>query len=124
MWAYRQRRGPDLAEWKARVLECCYQMNDRFPSPFRGNEVRKVKDTAYSVAVWTWTHMLDYARYRTPELQAARGRRRRELQREGTAERDKAIIQAVSEGRSMRDVGREHGLTAGAIHWILSRSVQ
>ena len=41
-----------------------------------------------------------------------------------THERDKAIIQAVSDGRSLRAVGREYGLTVGGVHWILSRGVQ
>ena len=83
-WAYKQRRGPDLGDWKALVLDECYAMNELFPKPFRGREVRAVKDTAYSVSVWTWKRLIDYGRYRTPELQAARGRRRREIQRKGT----------------------------------------
>ena len=41
-----------------------------------------------------------------------------------THDRDKAIIQAVSEGRTLRDVGREYGLAVGAIHWILRRGVK
>ena len=40
-----------------------------------------------------------------------------------THDRDKAIVQAVSEGRTMRDVGREFGLSSRAIHWILQRLV-
>ena len=43
--------------------------------------------------------------------------------RKRTHERDKAIIQAVSEGRTMRDVGSEYGLSARAVHWILKRLV-
>ena len=54
----------------------------------------------------------------------ARGIKSGEARRKLTHERDKAIIQAVSEGRSLRDVGREYGLAVGAIHWILSRGVQ
>ena len=41
--------------------------------------------------------------------------------RAANEERDKAIIQAVSEGRSLRDLGREYGLSVGAVQWILSR---
>ena len=72
-WAYKQTRGLDLGDWKARVLDECYAMNERFPRPFRGNEVRQVKDTSYSVSVWCWNRLLDYGRYRTPALQAEAG---------------------------------------------------
>ena len=44
--------------------------------------------------------------------------------RKQTHERDMAIIQAVSEGRSLRAVGMEYGLSVGAVHWILNRLVQ
>ena len=123
-WAYKQQRGPDLGDWKARVLDGCYAMNELFPKPFRGNEARKVKDTAYSVSVWTWKRLIDYGRYRTPELQARRSVLGVAARREGTAGRDKAIIQAVAGGRSLRDVGREFGLSAEGVRWILSRSVK
>ena len=39
-------------------------------------------------------------------------------------ERDRAIIEAVESGRSLRDVGREHGLSAEGVRWILSRGVK
>ena len=85
-WAYKQRLGPDLVDWKARVLDECYAMNELFPKPFRGNEVRQVKDTSYSVAVWTWKTLLDYGRYRTPEMQAARGSASGASRRKGSIE--------------------------------------
>ena len=85
-WAYPQTRGLYLGDWKARVLDECYSMNERFPVPFRGNEVRKVKDTALSVACWTWNTLLDYGRYRTPALQAGRGRASGASRREGSIE--------------------------------------
>lgn len=80
-WAYGQTRGLVLSDWKAHVLDECYAMNQCFDAPIRSKQVR---DCAYSVSVWVWSNMVDYGRYRTPELQSARGRRRRELQRKGT----------------------------------------
>ena len=56
-------------------------MNQCFDAPIRS---KRVRDCAYSVSVWVWSNMVDYGRYRTPELQSARGRRRRELQHKGT----------------------------------------
>ena len=72
-WAYTQTRGTDLAYWKGMVLEQGFIENERFPKPFRGNELRLIKDNSYSVACWTWSHMLDYGRYRTTSMQTARG---------------------------------------------------
>ena len=83
-WAYKQRRGLDLGDWKARVLDEGYGMNERFPGPFRGREVRAVKDTAYSVSVWAWKRLIDYGRYRTPELQARRSMLGVAARRKGT----------------------------------------
>ena len=56
-------------------------------------------------------------------LDAWRGTRSGESRRRSTAKRDKAIIQAARQGRSLRDVGIQYGLSARAVHWILSRSV-
>ena len=53
----------------------------------------------------------------------ARGIKSGAARRKLTHERDKAIIQAVSEGRTLRDVGREFGLSGRAVHWIVSRLV-
>ena len=53
----------------------------------------------------------------------ARGIKSGAARRKLTEARDKAIIQAVSEGRTMRDVGTEHGLTGAAVYWILKRLV-
>ena len=41
--------------------------------------------------------------------------------RERNQDRDRAIIQAVSEGRSLRNVGREFGLSYGAVWNIVNR---
>ena len=65
-------RGLVLSDWKAHVLDECYAMNGCFGAPIRS---RRVRDCAYSVSVWTWERMIDYGRYRTPELQSRRGRK-------------------------------------------------
>ena len=50
-----------------------------------------------------------------------RGIRSGAARRKRTADRDAAIVEAVMAGRSMRDVGREFGLTEGAVRWIVRR---
>ena len=40
---------------------------------------------------------------------------------ERNADRDRAIVQAVEAGRSLRDVGREYGLSLGGVQWIIRR---
>ena len=66
--------------------------------------------------------------YYTPEQKTLWGRERGiksgTARRKGTEIRDRAIVEAVNGGRSLRDVGREYGLTVGAVHWILNRGVQ
>ena len=63
--------------------------------------------------------------YYTAEQKALWGRERGirsgAARRKGMAIRDRAIVQAVTSGRSLRDVGREFGLTVGAVHWIVRR---
>ena len=106
-WAYKQTRGLDLGDWKARVLDECYAMNELFPKPFRGNEVRQVKDTSYSVAVWTWKTLLDYGRYRTPEMQAARGSASGASRRKGSIEQLRPWeAEGISRATWHRDRGR------------------
>ena len=117
-WAYRQRRGTDLADWKARVLDECFAKNERFPKPFRGNEVRQVKDTAYSVSCWAWKTLLDYGRYRTPALQSKRGSASGASRHEATALRNKAIIQALQGGAAVNEQAILYGLTERTIFRI------
>ena len=80
-WAYGQTRGLVLSDWKARAQDECDAMNVCFPSPINS---RRVRDTAYSVSVWTWNHMVDYGRYRTRELQTRRSKLGVEARRKGT----------------------------------------
>ena len=63
--------------------------------------------------------------YYTPEQKTRWGRLRGiksgAARRKLTVDRDRAIIQAVAGGRSLRDVAREFGLTDGGVRWILNR---
>ena len=53
-----------------------------------------------------------------------RGIRSGKSRRKRNEDRDRAIIQAVDKGRSLRDVGREFGLTAEGVRWIIRRGVK
>ena len=54
----------------------------------------------------------------------ARGIKSGAARRKLTEDRDRAIVQAVEGGRSLRDVGREYGLSAEGVRWILRRGVK
>ena len=114
--AYR-KESADLGGWLRRVYAFTEENNRRFPVPLDRDEVRAV---AYSVATWVWSWGYDHS----SEKQAARAREGMRQRRTANEGRDKAIIQAVSEGRSLRDVAREFGLDHKAVHWILSRGVR
>ena len=127
-WAYRQRRGNDLGAWIAGVRDFFFFNNKRFPDPMHVAEVRA---SAYSVSTWVWSEFneitpskgkrpLDHSSI----AQSWRGTWSGASRRRATAQRDKAIIQAVQGGRSLRDVAREFGLTVSTIHWIVGRSVR
>ena len=66
--------------------------------------------------------------YYTPEQKTlwgrAKGIKSGAARRKLTADRDRAIVQAVGEGRTMRDVGGEYGLSLSTVHWILNRLVR
>ena len=70
---------------------------------------------------------IEKASYYSPEQKKLWGRERGiksgAVRRALTHNRDKAIIQAVSEGRTLRDVGCEFGLSGRAVHWIVRRLV-
>ena len=127
LWAYKQRRGSDLGAWCRRVLDFTLECNNRLPMPLGE---REVSSTAYSVSTWVWSAMnevipakgngpLDH----TSIAQSWRGTWSGESRRRKTHERDRAIMQAIESGRSLRDVGREHRLTAAAVLWIVRRGV-
>ena len=53
-----------------------------------------------------------------------RGIRSGKARRKRNEDRDRAIIQAVDKGRSLRDVGREFGLSLNGVQWIVKRFVR
>ena len=127
-WAYRQRRGADLGAWLARVRAFALDSNQRLPDPLGQ---REAVATAYSVATWIWSAFneiiptkgkgpLDHSSI----AQSWRGVRSGRSRRRETRARDRAIIQAVERGESMRNVAGQHGITVGAVHWIVARGVQ
>ena len=126
-WAYKQRRGADLTAWCGRVRDFTLESNHRLPVPLSEREAVAV---AYSVATWIWSRFAEIIPRKgkgpldhSSIAQSWRGTWSGESRRRKTAQRDKAIIRAVQGGRSLRDVAREFGLTARAIHWIHSRGV-
>ena len=113
---FYRKAGGHLRGWLRLVYDFTDDNNRRFPVPLERDDVRSV---AYSVATWVWSWGYDHS----PEKQAARAIEGMRQRREANEERDKAIVQAVSEGRSLRDVAREYRLTVGGVQWILSRGV-
>ena len=114
---FYRKAGGHLRGWLRLVYEFTDDNNRRFPVPLVRDEVRAV---AYSVATWVWSRGYDHS----PEKQAARAIEGMRQRREANQGRDKAIIEAVSEGRSLRDVAREFGLSAEGVRWILARGVK
>ena len=54
-------------------------------------------------------------------IQAKRQAKWAESMRERNAKRDRVIVRAIRSGRSLRDVGREYGLTKRGVRWIIRR---
>ena len=100
-------------------LAAAHVINQSFELPLPDSEVAGI---AASVERYRkkWS-------YYTAEQKTLWGRERQARgvakRRERNQDRDRAIIQAVSEGRSLRDVGREFGLSKDGVHWILRRGV-
>ena len=104
-------------------LAAAHVINQSFDIPLPHAEVAA---TARSVHGYR-ARWIAKGAYFTQEQRTLWGSRRGikggEARRKRTHERDKAIIQAVSEGRTMRDVGAEYGITGAAVYWILKRLV-
>ena len=132
LWAYRQRRGGDLGAWCARVRDFTLESNQRLPEPL---SEREAKATAYSVSTWVWSQFteikptkgtgpLDHSSIAQSWRGTWGGRASGASRRRVTQARDRAIVQAVERGESMRSVAGQHGITVGAVHWIVARGVQ
>ena len=113
---FYRKAGGHLRGWKDLVYGFTDENNRRFPNPMERDDVRSV---AYSVATWVWSRGYDHS----PEKQAARAIEGMRQRREANEGRDKAIVKAVSEGRSLRDVAGEFGLSVYGIQWIVGRGV-
>ena len=105
------------------LLAAACIVNQSFAPPLPHSQVAS---TARSVHRYR-ARWIAKGEYYTQEQRSLWGSRRGikggEARRKRTHERDKAIIQAVSEGRTMRDVGAEYGITGAAVYWILKRLV-
>ena len=129
-WAYKQRRGPDLRAWCRLVKDFTIHSNNRFPVPL---EAREAIATSYSVATWIWSTFNEVVPTRgkaaildhSSMAQSWRGTRgglaSGVSRRRSTHARDRAIVQAVEHGRSLRNVADEYGLTAEGVRWICAR---
>ena len=106
-WSYAQDKAPNLDAWADRVERIASQGNERFPVPLAAGEVNR---PAWSVASWTWAGggPMDH----TPATQCRRGLKSGRVRRAATRERDRAIVEAVEAGQSMRSVAKAYGLGA------------
>ena len=101
-------------------LAAAHVINQSFELPLPDSEVAGI---AASVERYrkNWS-------YYTPTQRTlwgrARGIKSGAARRKLTADRDKTIVQAVSEGRSLRDVAGEYGLSAEGVRWIILRGVK
>ena len=129
LWAYKQRRGADLGAWCGRVRDFALHSNTRFPHPLIE---REATSTAYSVSTWIWSQFaeiipakgkapLDHSSIAQSWRGTWGGRASGASRRRANHARDRAIVQAVERGESMRNVAGEHGITEGSVRWIVRR---
>ena len=104
-------------------LAAAHVVNQSFDIPLADAEVAATARSVHKYRVGWITK----GKYFTPTQRTlwgrARGIKSGAARRKLTEDRDKAIIQAVSEGRSLRDVGREYGLSYYAVWNIVNRQV-
>ena len=117
-WAYAQDEGADFDAWADRVSRIASQLNESFPVPLAAREVSKI---ARSVSSWTWAggRAMDH----TPDAQRRRGLKSGRVRRAATHKRDRAIVEAVEAGQSMRSVAEEYGLSPSTVMRIVRRGV-
>ena len=113
--AYR-KEGGDLGGWLRRVYALTDDNNRRFPVPLDRAEVRAI---AYSVATWVWSRGYDHSNKKQKERQVKQVESRRAKNRE----RDRAIIQAASDGESASAIGRRFRVHHTTILRVLTREL-
>ena len=104
-------------------LAAAHVINQSFDLPLPHAEVAATARSVHGYRA-RWIAKSEYYTQEQRSLWGkARGIKSGEARRKLTHERDKEIIQAVSEGRSRRDVGREFGLSYYAVWNIVNRQV-
>ena len=121
-WAYRTDKGKDLGAWAEQCAGVAAAMHRRIPviAGQRAYSLDEALRTAWAVASWTWNGggPLDHS----PRAQRRRGVKSGKVKRQRTADRDAGIVEAVTvDGRSMRSVARNHGLTFSTVRHIVTR---
>ena len=111
------------ANWYAELGELetkIHQLNESLEHPRPWIKVREIA---------RWMHRKQAARLASGEqqgrlsmMQTGRGIKSGASRRKGTEDRDKAIVQAIESGRSLRDVAREFGLAVSTVWEIGARS--
>ena len=116
-WAYGEARGHNLRQWVMKVDRYGLEHNQRFRRPLPDQRV--LCQVTRSVATWVWDGggPIDHS----PPVQRRRAQKLGRMRRSKTAERDRAIVEAVRGGQSMRSVERAYGLSHGMARHILSR---
>ena len=104
-------------------LAAAHAANQTFELPLPDAEVAGIARSVQQYRLKWITKGKHYTPTQRTLWGRARGIKSGAARRKLTEVRDKAIIQAVSQGRTMRDVGTEHGLTGAAVYWILKRLV-
>lgn len=110
------------ANWYAKQGELermIHHINEGMENPRPSVEVREIA---------TWMHRKQTDRLARGEqqgklsmIQTARGIKSGASRRKLTHDRDKAIVQSIESGRSLRDVAGEYGIDHKSVSWIVNR---
>ena len=119
-WAYAEAKPVSMHDWHERVRVYAQTRNVDFRRPLPLREVDKL---ALSVSTWVWSGGgPSHHRTWTPEQRRRGGITWGRMRRRDNLERDLAIVRAVRGGMSMRQVARQLGLSARAVHRIVHRT--
>lgn len=118
-WSYAEVKPQSMHVWHERVRVYAQSRNVEFRRPLPVEEVDKL---ALSVSTWVWsgggpTHHGTW----TPDQRRRGGITWGRMRRHDNLERDRAIIQAVQGGMSMRAIARQLGLYEGTIRNVMRR---